>query len=274
MNPQEHCITIQKSGHLEVDVYSMKDILSLMQEKPRVSAAVLRPMMLRYISVHQGISAQFIGNFHWRVLLFLVRNPDFSNLTYNQAASLASGRHSAAEEMTDLDDLFIRKNFSAMFRQILAEDPATWEVFTLVDDLKVPSPGFDNRIKKDRDGRPTGLMYMTAQMRFHAGHYGTVLCLDAQKHQYNSSGWPYIAPVVKDNTMKVTVAAESIITKETHKFYIWILQSMTSIEPHFQLSDIQLIFADQKITPAVLQDLGIEETCTLCGDFYHLLNAE
>jgi hypothetical protein len=49
MNPQEHHIAIQKSGHLEVDVHGMKDILSLMQEKPRVSAEVIRPMMLRYL---------------------------------------------------------------------------------------------------------------------------------------------------------------------------------------------------------------------------------
>ncbi len=272
MNPQEHRIAIQKSGHLEVDVYGMKDILSLMQEKPRVSAEVLRPMMLRYISVHQGISAKFIGNFRRRVILFLVRNPDFSNLTYDQAVSLTSGRHIAAEEMTDLDDPFIRQNFSAMLRRIMAEDPATWEALTLMDDLKVSSPGFDYRVKKDVDGRPTGLMYMTAQMRYHARRYGSVLCLDAQKRQYNSSGWPYIAPVVKDNEMKVAVAAESIVTEETHEFYIWILQSMTSIEPRFQLSDIRLVFADQKITPTVLHDLGIEETCTLRGDFYHLLN--
>jgi hypothetical protein len=92
-----------------------------------------------------------------------------------------------------------------------------------------------------------------------------------KEQQYNSSGWPYIAPVVKDNEMKVAVAAKSIVTKVNHKFYIWILQSMTSIEPHFQLSDIQLVFADQKITPTILQDLGIQETCTLRGDIYHLL---
>ena len=104
-----------------------------------------------------------------------------------------------------------------------------------MDDLKISSPGFDYRVKKDTDGRPTGLMYMTAQMRYHARRYGTVLCLDAQKRQYNSSGWPYIAPVVKDNEMKVAVASESIVTKETHEFYIWSLQSMTSIEPRFQL---------------------------------------
>jgi hypothetical protein len=114
-----------------------------MQEKPGVSAEVIRPMMLRYISVHQGMSAKFIRNFPGRVILFLVRNPDFSNLTYDQAGvSLTSGRHIAAEEMTDLDNPFIRQNFSAMLRQIMGEDPATWEALTLMDNLKVSSPGF------------------------------------------------------------------------------------------------------------------------------------
>ncbi len=101
-------------------------------------------------------------------------------------------------------------------------------------------------------------------MRYHARRYGTVICLDTQKRQYNSSGWPYIAPVVKYNEMKVAVAADSIVTKETHGFYIWILKSMAFIEICFKLSDICIIFADQnKITPTVLQDLGIQDTCIL-----------
>ena len=113
---------------------------------------------------------------------------------------------------------------------------------------------------------------MTAQMRYHARRYGSVLCLDAQKRQFNSSGWPYLAPVVKDNEMKVAVAAESIVTEETHEFYIWIIRLMVEIEPRFLLSNIKIIFANQKITPTVLQDLGIQDFCTLQGDFYHLLN--
>jgi hypothetical protein len=91
--PQEHRIAIQKSGYLEVDVGGMKDILSTMQEKPHVPAKALRPMLLRYVSLHQGISTQYMSNFRRRMLLFLVRNPDFSNLTHNQAVSLTSGRH-------------------------------------------------------------------------------------------------------------------------------------------------------------------------------------
>ena len=82
-------------------------------------------------------------------------------------------------------------------------------------------------------------MYMTAQMRTHARRYGNVLCLDAQKRQYNSSGWPYIAPCVKDNKMKVAVAAESIVTEENHEYYVWILMCMANIEPRFELSNVQ-----------------------------------
>jgi hypothetical protein len=57
----------------------------------------------------------------------------------------------------------------------MAEDPATWATLTLMDDLKVSSPGFDYRVKKDVDGRATGIMYMMAHMRYHVRCYGTVL---------------------------------------------------------------------------------------------------
>ena len=108
--------------------------------------------------------------------------------------------------MTELDDPFVLQNFNAMLQKIMQEDGGTWEALGLMDELKITSPGFDYCIKKDPEGRPTGLMYMTAQMRTHARRYGSVLCLDAQKRQHNSSGWPYIAPCVKDNEMKVAVA--------------------------------------------------------------------
>ncbi len=150
----------------------------------------------------------------------------------------------------------------------MLENTGTREALRLMDELKVQSPGFDYWLAKDKAGKSTGIMYMTAQTRCHACWYGTVLCLDAQKRQFNSSGWPYIAPVMKDNEMKVAVAAESIVMEETHKFYIWIIQSMVDSKPCVLLSNIKIIFADQQITPTVLWDLGIEATCTLQGDFY------
>jgi hypothetical protein len=50
----------------------------------------------------------------------------------------------------------------------MQEDPGTSEALGFMDQLEINSPGFDYCIKKDQEGRPTGLMYMTAQMRTHA----------------------------------------------------------------------------------------------------------
>jgi hypothetical protein len=40
---------------------------------------------------------------------------------------------------------------------------------------------------------------------------------------------------------------------------------MVEIEPRFQLCNVRIIFADQKITPTDLQDLGIELTLHFAG---------
>ena len=100
-----------------------------------------------------------------------------------------------------------------------------------MNDLKVLGPGFNFCLQKDSNGKPIGVMFMTAQMRYNAHRYGSVFCVvsHAQKHLHNSYGWKYIiAPVVKDNEMKAAVVANSIVTEETHEFFIWILQSIWS----------------------------------------------
>ena len=49
--------------------------------------------------------------------------------------------------------------------------------------------------------------------------YGDILCLDAQKRQYNHLGWPYIAHVVKTGDMKITVTSEAIVVTEDLDVY-------------------------------------------------------
>ena len=44
------------------------------------------------------------------------------------------------------------------------------------------------------------------------------------------------------------------------------------MEPSWSLKDIRLIFADQFVTNSLLVKLGIENSCTLRGDYYHLYN--
>ena len=47
-------------------------------------------------------------------MLNLLKHPDHEELTYDQAVHLTSKRMIAADELTDLDDLFVSQNFTDM----------------------------------------------------------------------------------------------------------------------------------------------------------------
>jgi hypothetical protein len=76
-------------------------------------------------------------------------------------------------------------------------------------------------VKYDAFGGPERLCWMLPEMRCDLLHFGNCLFLDSQKRQYNTMGWPYIGPVVKDSEMQVRRVAESIIVEESHRMYVW-----------------------------------------------------
>ena len=131
--------------------------------------------------------------------------------------------------------------------------------------------GFDFRIRLDAKHRPNGLVYMTPMMRSNLLRFGDILFLDAQKRGHNSYNWPYIGPVIKDHNLKIGLVAESIVIAEDLDTYAWILRSMSEMEPRWKLADIRVIFGDQFITPTLLINLGIQNSCLLRGDYYHLM---
>jgi hypothetical protein len=113
---------------------------------------------------------------------------------------------------------------------------------------------------------------MLPKMQSDLLHFCNCLFLDSQKRQYNIAGWSYIGPVIKDSEMKVCCIVESIVVEESHRIDVWITQMLVEMEPWYSLDQIQIIFGDQALTNQILVDLGIEETCTLRGDYYHLIN--
>jgi hypothetical protein len=117
-------------------------------------------------------------------------------------------------------------------------------------------------------------MWMFPHQQRNLLRYGHTLFLDGQKKQFNEFGWPYIGPVIKDSEFKVQTCAESICIEESIKVYAWIVKSMCEIESRFNILDFRIIYADQLISDAVLVELGIQDTCTLRCDYYHLLEED
>jgi hypothetical protein len=54
--PVDMQVALQRTGHLELDIEGMKDILSLLSQKPRVPYQILCSMIESYIPQWKGIS--------------------------------------------------------------------------------------------------------------------------------------------------------------------------------------------------------------------------
>lgn len=167
------------------------------------------------------------------------------------------------------DDPITRVNFREMLRKLMQEDSDQWAVTRLLQNTASTLKGFDYRVRRDNMGAPTGIVWMTATMRRNAVLHGEVLFLDAQKRQMNDSGWPYKAAVIKNSEFKPRVAAESLHLQEDTPSYSWLLTSMQSMEPMFQLTKVSIIFGDEGISDELPRLVGAP-AIKVFGDEYHL----
>ena len=143
-----------------------------------------------------------------------------------------------------------------------------------MEKLASKDTGFAYHIARAADGSPTGVVWMTPAMRAAFEAYGECLFLDAMKRQQNSLHWPYIAIVVLDGDKKIFVACESISCAERIETYAWICNFVFTHAPQRPRKDVLMIFSDCFVTESLLQSLGIENTCNLGWDAYHLFQED
>ena len=250
----------------------MKTLTMVLKSNHSTNARSLRPLLLPYVNKEQDITSTFIRNFRQRVAYFLALNPNFSDLSIDEVNLLVSQKYMTEEEHKVLDNPLIRIKFNDMLRKIMSEDSSTWEALAFAKRCKKEMPGFDFKVRLDKDNHPDAIVYRIPMMRSNLLRYGYILFLDAQKRQHNEYNWPYIAPCIKDHENSIGLICESIVISEDLDTYAWILRQAAAMEPRWSLTDIRLIFADQLITNNLLVKLGIEKACTLRGDVYHLMN--
>ncbi|KAI2495286.1 hypothetical protein MHU86_19224 [Fragilaria crotonensis] len=94
------------------------------------------------------------------------------------------------------------------------------------------------------------------------------------KRQQNALHWPYIAMVVLDGDKKIFVACESISCAERIETYAWICDFVFTHAPRRPRKDVNMIFSDCFVTDSLLQSLGIQTTCHIGWDAYHLLRED
>ena len=263
-----HRRAICSSGKLQPDVEKMKDLILLMRDC-HLNNKILRTYIAPMVPSFQVLTDQWLRNFRRKTLKYTI-DP---SLIFNTQdfKKIYSSKNMAAEEDVVLDSTLKRSNFQEHLRQVLQDSGEGWNVIKLLEVTKNKIPLFDYRIWFDDDNKPIGVAWMTPEMRNRLLRYGDVLFLDAQKRQYNKQNWVYIGPVIIDNCLRVGTVIESLSIEETIESYTFVLKSLLDMEQRFDKSQFKLFFSDEFITNKLLINIGIQSSCILRSDQYHLV---
>ena len=103
---------------------------------------------------------------------------------------------------------------SEMLMDTLNNPSDMWHVEQYLQNLKSEDPGFDYRVSRSSDNKPTGIVWVTSAMRFNYESGGFCLFLDSMKRQQNDINWPYVSVVVLNNLKKIANACEALTCAE------------------------------------------------------------
>ena len=269
-----HRTAMQSGGRLNIDISKMQTLLMLLEDNPRMNAMTLRPLLQKYLPHHKAVDSTFVNNFRRRAQCYLLTHQNgIETLSLKDAEKLSKNKSlSAADEVINIDDPVVSANMKEMFKKILQGDKSIWSAIRYLEIQQEEIKGFVFSVKRNKEGYPSAIMYMTPRMRQNCIRFGDVLFLDAQQRQFNSSGFPYISPCMVDEEGNVCQGCEAIVVEETLDMYAWILSEMSRLELRFELEKVKFIFSDQKVTDTLLEQLGITDSCTLRWDAWHLMN--
>ena len=246
-------------------------IMTLPEHDPGTSTRALQAMIEEAYPARKSISAQEIFNMKVRVNLLR----DEMVATGKLAATKANFVHlfkGLDDEDSDIIDS-ASKHVHEMIRSVLSSTVHGWKLIALLKKMHEADPAFTYRVDRDDNGCPSGVVWQTPQMRANFERYGCFISIDAMKRQQNSLHWPYIGPVVLDESKTVAVIAESIVLGERMDAYHFVLDSIFQMAPKRKRSEVSIIASDCFVNESLLEDLGISGSCRLMWDHYHILES-
>ena len=271
-SPQSYNVAKRKSTSIKkIELSALSVVIQCIKVNPHLPSNHLRSLLASCLPLETSLSSDYVRNFRKRCNLYIASNVCNEELDLSISNKLLSSDDVSSFEIQVLESPKIYANYREIYSRIMHNGQESWKALALLKDLRHNLTGFDFRIRLNNDKLPVGLVWVTYTMRQRLLQYGDIIFLDAQKRQYNKLCWPYIGPTIRTNENTNRVIAESVVISEDIDTYVWILQSIQDMEPKWNVKNVRLIFADGLISQSLLQKLGIEVTCTLRSDYWHLM---
>ena len=221
LSPLYHRQALAKSGKLSLDLSKVKTILHSIRHNVHMPSLELRPYLEEVMPGYKTISGQDCCNFRQKVQLYLLKNPTSLELTMDSAQSFFSTK-SSANEYINLDDHIVKVNIKQHFNDVLNNNNGSIHSINLLEKLSADINGFDYRVKYDDENIPEGFVWMTPNMRQNLIRFQDNIYLDAQVRKFNTSGYPYISPIITNKEGLIGQICESLIPEETLSEYTWV----------------------------------------------------
>jgi hypothetical protein len=209
-----------------------------------------------------------------RNILFKLTTEESNKLMDDAQADAEKGTL-CSEELNNPD--FVRiatEQLNVMLRESLSQEGNDLkQILSLLERAHMEDDGFDFRIGRDILGNVTAIVWQDGIMRGHCTRLLDVVMLDMMKRRQNSIDWPYCGPVLITGEKKIATACEAIMVTESIDAYVFVMNSVYEMSG-VDRSVTKCIFADGIMSVSLLRKLGIEGTCNLILDRYHLVEVD
>ena len=118
---------ITSSREQKISASRMQTLVYVLKNRPSICARDLRPIIAEFVKVDQPLDYYFIQNFRQRIAYFIAKNPNFGEITQEEADQICSPINITQEEHQVLDNPIIFTNFRDILRKVMSEDSSTWE---------------------------------------------------------------------------------------------------------------------------------------------------
>lgn len=276
---------------------SMRDglqtLMDMMRYEQNLSSKTVRKVLKEKLPQSVPVTAALIANVRVRLknMLFSLQteeddeqrklNNQLKLTTEDSTKLMEAAKADAANGALCSEELdhpeyanIATEQLKVMLREALSQQGDDLKkIVTLLESARNKDPAFDFRIGRDAVGDVTAIVWQDGIMRGHCSRLLDVVMLDMMKRRQNSIDWPYCGPVLITGEKKIATACEAIIVTESIDAYVFVMNSTYEMSG-VNRSVTRCIFADGIMSVSLLRRLGIEDSCNLILDRYHIVEVD